>query len=436
MKTSAFVQTVFVPSRVEISAVYEGNIYSVVRKFSEFLGHPSVLGDFTTKNVANYLTKYRKSWTARSTNNQRQILFTLWQDAADRTELLPLLKELPNRKKVRKLPEELDPPEAWNDDQVNLLMLETASQTGMICGVPAKLWWLSLSLSIYDTSCRISSTLACPENRTAVVSPASTNDDHILCKSRSGNCTADGRTRRFCHSAKTLYRPEVARREVCGGCTARSVAAPASETRKSKEATGINIIGWVGKTEVSHLRLSNNIQCRFIQSQDGSAIVLVGFSSDAGAAVILGYSDRPMATVVRKHTFSPGRLLFYSLDIHAVTCTPAVTAGCSLRSGSARSLPHRRRAGRRVFCYQQNNKKGCCEHGQINNPSQKTGRQRQSRSHCDQRDNFTAIWSDCHRKSDGSGAVDSLFRDAGFGTSGACVIFCSNNGPAATEDGR
>jgi hypothetical protein len=73
-----------------------------------------------------------------------------------------MLAASPDRKRIRKLPEEIDPPEAWDEDQVNRLMESAYNQPGSIGEIPAGDWWLSLTLAIFETSCRISSMLAVP----------------------------------------------------------------------------------------------------------------------------------------------------------------------------------------------------------------------------------------------------------------------------------
>jgi len=69
-----------------------------------------------------------------------------------------------NRKLLRTLPEEVDPPEAWDSDQVADLMHEAFSQSGYVGDVLASDWWASLFLSIYWTSNRISAMLAVPSS--------------------------------------------------------------------------------------------------------------------------------------------------------------------------------------------------------------------------------------------------------------------------------
>jgi hypothetical protein len=162
MLATAYIRTIYVPARIEIAAQYEAKLYSVAAKFSEFLRRPARLADLTTQNICDYLTAYRKSWSARATNNQRQILLSIWQDAADRPEFIPMLSATPDRKKIRKLPEEIDPPEAWNEGQAADLMGECREMRGRVGDVPACDWWLSLFDSIYWTSNRITAMLAVP----------------------------------------------------------------------------------------------------------------------------------------------------------------------------------------------------------------------------------------------------------------------------------
>lgn len=156
-----FVSEQYLLARIGVTEEYKTNLSGTISRFSESLGHEAELSDLTISKISRYLTAYSKNWKPRSTNNQRQILLMFWRAAHSRkfTKRRP-----PDPKLIRVIPEEFDPPEAWNDDQVNRLMEQAADQSGEICGVPAGLWWLSLTLVIYETSCRISATLSVPPN--------------------------------------------------------------------------------------------------------------------------------------------------------------------------------------------------------------------------------------------------------------------------------
>ena len=157
MLLSAYLRTIYVPARIELARQYEAKLYSVAGKFSSFLGRPAVLADLTEQTVCAFLGDYRRRWSARATNNQRQILLSIGEDAGER-----LLIAAPRRRGIRKLPEEVDPSEAWTAAHVGLLMVEASKSRGMVGAVPAADWWLSLFLCIYWTSARISSMLAVP----------------------------------------------------------------------------------------------------------------------------------------------------------------------------------------------------------------------------------------------------------------------------------
>jgi len=157
MLLSAYIQTIYVPARIELAGQYVAMLYSVVGRFSTFLRHPARLADLSDQTVAEFLTEYRHRFSARATNNQRQILLSLWEDAAER-----MMLTAPRRRRIRKLPEEVDPPEAWTAAQAAALMAEASGQRGVVGRIQAADWWLSLFLCIYWTSNRISAMLAVP----------------------------------------------------------------------------------------------------------------------------------------------------------------------------------------------------------------------------------------------------------------------------------
>lgn len=153
-----FLREVYLPSRIELSENYASLLESVVRKFSAFLGRPAELQDLNDTTVCNYLCEHRRQWSAVSTNDHRRMLLTLWRSAWDR-ELTTIA---PRPTRIRKLPEETDPPEAWTEQQVAALMESASGQHGTVSGILACDWWASLLLTVYWTSCRIGALLATP----------------------------------------------------------------------------------------------------------------------------------------------------------------------------------------------------------------------------------------------------------------------------------
>lgn len=151
MTLSGFLTTVYLPSRIEVSADYAALLRSLVAGFSAHLGRTARLIDLTEPTVCGYLAAYRATRSAVSTNNQRRMLLTLWRAAWDRM----LLERSPRPGLIRRLPEDWAPPEAWTVDEVAALLTEAAKMRGDVAGVPAGLWWSSLIATVYWTGCRI-----------------------------------------------------------------------------------------------------------------------------------------------------------------------------------------------------------------------------------------------------------------------------------------
>lgn len=151
MLLTDFLESVYLPSRVELSREYTGLLRATVRRLGEFLGHPAALDDLTEESVAGYLAWYRGDWTAVSTNNQRTTVLTLWRSAYE----FDLTDRAPRPRLIRALPEEVDPPEAWSLEECQRLFAACRNWPGSVCDIPAGAYWSSLALSVYWTACRI-----------------------------------------------------------------------------------------------------------------------------------------------------------------------------------------------------------------------------------------------------------------------------------------
>jgi integrase len=160
MLLRAFLQTVYLPSRVEVTAAYAGLLASTVAQFALYLHRQAKLTDLTEANVGGFLAEYKRLRSAVTTNNARRMLLTLWRAAFDHG----LLAAAPRTRLIRRLPEAVDPPEAWTVAEVERLLVAASQVNGAIVDVPAGLWWASLLQTIYWTACRIGSLLATPSN--------------------------------------------------------------------------------------------------------------------------------------------------------------------------------------------------------------------------------------------------------------------------------
>lgn len=158
MLLSAFIRTVYVPSRISLSTRYVQSLNEVACDWSVYLGRPAFVRDFDELAIASFLASLAQTQPATSVNSYRRRLLTLWEYAA----AIAMIDRPPRRKQIRILPEELDPPEAWDEDQVSDLMVAVAGQEGFVGDVPSGNWWLSLVLAIFETSCRIGSMMMVP----------------------------------------------------------------------------------------------------------------------------------------------------------------------------------------------------------------------------------------------------------------------------------
>jgi len=155
MLLSDFVNTLYLPSRVEVSEGYAEVLNICVRKFSAHLGRDAKLSDLTEQAICDYLSAYRKKWSARSTNNQRTTLVTFALAAWD----YGLLPAAPRTRRIRKLKTNTDPPVAWTVEQVGQLFAHVGQLKGDVAGIRAGFWWGALFRTIYWSGCRIGAML-------------------------------------------------------------------------------------------------------------------------------------------------------------------------------------------------------------------------------------------------------------------------------------
>ena len=158
MKLSAFLQTVYLPSRIEVSSDYAAHLAAVVGRFSAHLGRDAMLVDLTEQHIAAYLMTYRRERSPRSTNNQRQSLLCLWRAAFD----FAMVAAAPRARLIRRLPVEHDPPESWTTEQIGQLIATAATLPGEVAGIPRAGWWTSLLLTAFWSACRIGALMKAP----------------------------------------------------------------------------------------------------------------------------------------------------------------------------------------------------------------------------------------------------------------------------------
>lgn len=156
-----FVEQVYTPSRVKLSGGALRQIHYTLARFEAFLSRPATLADLCDQTVRQFLSWYAGQVKPATVNAKRRILLALWRCAWEEH----LIAELP--RKIRRLPENLLPPEAWSEQEVSKFWAACHAERGEIAGIPARLWWLSLAMTAYDTGERRTALFA---TRTADVS--------------------------------------------------------------------------------------------------------------------------------------------------------------------------------------------------------------------------------------------------------------------------
>lgn len=146
-----FLEDVYLPSRIGVSRSYVLALRKNVRRFVAFVGRDIRISEFNESDVAKFLACLRQTSCGVTVNKARQCFLTLWGNAFD----YGFIDRPPRRGLVRRVAEEVDPPEAWDAQQISALMTTASVQVGTICDIPAGKWWLSLLLAIYYSGCRI-----------------------------------------------------------------------------------------------------------------------------------------------------------------------------------------------------------------------------------------------------------------------------------------
>jgi len=125
-----------------------------IQNFYDFLEKRPTIRDLTSDNVQDamhwMISRGRSIPTA---NKLRANLLALWRFEAREGRL----KKWPN---VPKLIEPDRIPTAWSADQLHQLFSAIGQAPGTICGIPARLWWLSLHSVLWDTGERIGAVLS------------------------------------------------------------------------------------------------------------------------------------------------------------------------------------------------------------------------------------------------------------------------------------
>ena len=144
------------PSRIEIGAESVRQMEISIRVAEQWAGRTLTIEDFSEDAVRRFLSEYRKTHSASTTNSKRCQLLALWRCAWEE-DMLP---NPPKARKIRRAKVSPAIPEAWSESEVGRILDATANIKGTVAGIPASWWWESLILAAYDTGERRKALLA------------------------------------------------------------------------------------------------------------------------------------------------------------------------------------------------------------------------------------------------------------------------------------
>ncbi len=141
----AFLTTVYVPSRVDISAGSVDQIRYAITALERWHGEPVRIRQLSEPFIRGFLSSYAREKRPGTVNSKRGHLLALWQCAWEEG----YLPQPPKRTQVRRARANPAVPEAWTTEEMRRIL--RAAETD---------WWRSILLTAYDTGERRGALLA------------------------------------------------------------------------------------------------------------------------------------------------------------------------------------------------------------------------------------------------------------------------------------
>lgn len=122
---------------------------TTIRTFELYLGREALLDDLTDLTVGAHLSKLLAEKKPATVEKERVQLLAVWRLACHYhfVDCPPNVPAIP-------VPER--DPEAWLEHELSALFAAIDKLTGLIAGIPERIWWRALHLVIWDTGERIS----------------------------------------------------------------------------------------------------------------------------------------------------------------------------------------------------------------------------------------------------------------------------------------
>ncbi len=156
MNLFTYVETVYVPGRLNLSEGTIEQYLHMARSFQRFFPEPVPVESLSDDLVLSWLQARLKQVAPRTVKRERGDLLTIWRWAHRKGHCPTTPIDIPTIKCVRRLPA------YWNVDELARLIVACRSLRGTMRDLTIKrsAWWSSLMLFLYDTGCRLSAALA------------------------------------------------------------------------------------------------------------------------------------------------------------------------------------------------------------------------------------------------------------------------------------
>jgi len=124
-----------------------------LKHLADHVGRDPFIRELGDEMVAGCLAKMVTAGRSPATANKtRAHLLAIWRFAR-RRGLIDTLPEVDRLREPKRIPK------AWTEAEVTRILQAAAKETGEVCAIPSRQWWVALLLLLYDTGLRISAAM-------------------------------------------------------------------------------------------------------------------------------------------------------------------------------------------------------------------------------------------------------------------------------------
>lgn len=146
---TAFLDRIYAPGHLGIRPGSINQMAIGIRLLNRWAGREITLAELSDDLLIQFLNHYAQTRARPTVNAKRRIFLSLWRCAHRRGDLPHGPGEIPRMR------EYIRQPEAWEQEELGRIIVEAQREEGEIAFLPARRWWTSLILSVYDVGGRI-----------------------------------------------------------------------------------------------------------------------------------------------------------------------------------------------------------------------------------------------------------------------------------------